>query len=194
MLAKTLTPLKIVFEAVFYVLKGVAIAVGTIIVGLGNVWNTIIEALYELLQSIEKALNTDRARRGDGRPFGLRVDTNAASDALVNLKQHELRRRERRQQAAAGANYEQAGAAADAAKTLQSFNEQLLNVPSGYKVGAARFGAQDPLVAGFSGVTGGPGVFVNGDLHVTTANDDLTNTIVRKAKRQRFQRTGSSEG
>lgn len=92
-----------------------------------------------------------------------------------------------------------ANSLSDATKTIQKFNEQFANVPSGYKIALARFNATR---ADASGMTNSSrdmgGVIMHGvNIYITATggmtSEELLAKLTKASERKQFQATGSTQ-
>lgn len=154
---KLLTPVlrflgEVAFSGFFAVLKGLGLVVLGIAIGLGSAWNGIVSAI----QGIFNALGSIKIF--GGRPLGFLSDwaagmesAKAPVDSMTQAFTDLL-----------GLTWEQAHALAEqtvqtekSAKAAQKVSESLSNMPSGYKLAAARFGADAGTFAGAPPAVGG---------------------------------------
>ena len=101
--------------------------------------------------------------------------------------------------AAAGATWELASGAKAAADSMRDVNEQLTNVPSGYKVALARFGATagDSYTGALGGMGAGGGSTSIGTVNVysdATSTSELVEDIRKERARERASRGGNPTG
>lgn len=140
---EALTP---VFRIVFEVLRGVALVIAYIFKALGTVWNGIVGAIQKVLYGIDKAVSWlgidaigDLADSFDNLKVGM-DGVNEAIDTLKNTSWDEATQ--------AGETADQLGnaenEAADFSDAMKSVNEELTNIPAGFKVALSRFRATSP--------------------------------------------------
>ncbi len=93
-----------------------------------------------------------------------------------------------------GISVEQFGTSVDSATlSIGKFTEQFTNLPQGFKIRRAQFGAQDPLAMGdMSGRHGDINLYVSGG--VMTTLDQITEAVRKAAKSDRFRKYGTEVG
>ena len=197
LLSMTIKRLQPVLDLVLYVLIGVGIGLSWFVKELGNLWNATVDALSNGFQQYMSALTA-------GLPPGMRetfeaitkklveniglqkVDTSAAEKAMNDLiaMGGDLNKL-KHTPAEVADDLGKLGAAAEAV------TEAFLNVPTGYKVAAARFAVDASGVTQFAmpGNAGaGSGVTINGDITIVTNNPD---ELWQRLLRQEFRVTGA---
>lgn len=191
---KTLRP---VLDLVMYVIIGVGIALAWFVTQLGKLWNATVDAITNGFRQYISALAA-------GFPPAIRQQMEALGQQLLDtvaLKQVDTAASEKamNELIAMGANLEKAksgpeeladalrGTAAAAAAATEAF----LDVPSGYKVAAARFAADAGGLTQFtmpSTAAAGSGVTINGDITVVTNDPD---EFMERLRRVEFRHTGA---
>lgn len=187
-------------RGLFEVIKVVSAVIGGIILGLGHAWNGILDAIKAVLGAISGALEF----LGIGSFKGLirsldqiKAPVDEFAESLAGLQQ---------------LTWEQADAkAAETAATLRQTKaindatESLTNVPTWWKVAAARFGAADPMSGALApaaaapalpGTTlatspASPAVSV-GQINITTWDMDEAGTAMNEYLEKLGKRVGGS--
>lgn len=175
-----------VFRVIFFVVQGIMIVVTAVQRGIVTVWNSLLEAIATIVDGVVALFTAgivtnggDFVRKGKGSVSGL----DASIEELTKLNYDSAAAAAARAAADLGAK----GAAEGLGDTMQKVNEAFTNLPSGFKVAAARFnadvGGYDP---GFGG--GGGGNITIGSITIQAndsaeAVDQLETMLVRRAFR-----------
>jgi hypothetical protein len=143
----------------FLALKALGIVTLSIVWALGVAWNAIIEVVSWIFNTIGDALNLIWGGLGDGMK-GIAASMRAG---MVDIKgvENDIRTLANMSMDQGGTLTQQGvkpieilgEAAGDTARTLNELNESITNVPTGFKVAAARFNASD-AVTSQAGLTG----------------------------------------
>ena len=200
-----LAPLQIL-KPLLGVVYGILVALGAgllwLVNAIGGIWNSIVNAVADAITTVIKFITGGLVTTGGDFLRGLTVDLTGTTkayedmlkqgkaiidnpiDTLSGKTQQEMMEEIRKRQAM--------NDSIDQTKnTVEAVNEAFLNIPSGFKVAAARFNAD---ASGYTPSTlGSGGVTINGDIVIyandsADAVDQLQHMIVRRA----FRNTGST--
>lgn len=178
-----------VFRVIFFVIQGIMIVVTAVQRGIVTVWNSLLEAIATIVDGVVALFTAgivtnggDFIRQGKGSVSAL--DASLAELTTITYDSAAAAA------ARAAADLAAKGATDDQRKSIEKVNEAFTNLPSGFKVAAARFNAD---VGGYDpgGFTGGGGVVINGDI-VISGND--TNAAIDAFFAQLDRRTFRSTG
>lgn len=199
-LSSALKSLEPVLDLVLYVLIGVGIGLSWFIRELGNLWNTTVDAitngfrnyLNALMAGFPPAMREQMAKISEQivNSFTLqKIDTTAANDALTELLA--MGADLQAFKARAKADTKLAESAENASDKLEEFAESFLNVPSGYKVSAARFAAASDSGMGY-GSDGSVTIIVNGGVTVGASDPhSFVQGLQASAETREFMRRGA---
>lgn len=177
-----------VFRVIFFVVQGIMLVVTAVQRGIVTIWNGLLEAIAAIVDGVVMLFTAgvvknggDFVRAGKGSVSGL----DASIAELMNINYDAAKAAAARAAADLGAK----GATDDLGDSIQKVNEAFTNIPSGFKVAAARFNAD---VGGYDpgGVSNG-GSIVIGSITIQAndsaeAMDQLEAVLVRRA----FRRAG----
>jgi TP901 family phage tail tape measure protein len=186
-----------IFKALFVVLRVFAVVVGGILLAIGKIWNAIISALQAFLRTVGKVIKPLK-KVADGLEK-MKADTEGLQQSLSDI---------------ANADFDTAVAMGDAADATNDMTdaanratEALTNVPTGYKIAAARFAAQDPLgpagritqtgeLGNIQGPQQQPGAVLIDKIEINeVANgEQMYREFEKVVARNNFRNTGSTKG
>lgn len=181
-LDKVVTP---IIGVIFDVSKWLVIATLNVARWLGGAWNSIVIELAKF--SFTLGLND----LGNSLQ-SLVISMDGLDQVVADLNAVTMDGTAAAQEKAV-ADYAAAGAADDASKAVQNFAEQLTNVPTGYKVAAARYAAQDAQGSSDPAVAGGAagGETRDWNLSAIVKGEDLLFVLDKQKRKQRFRMLGS---
>lgn len=181
--------LEVVMRALFEVARVVMTVIGAIATGVVAIWNGIIEAIASIVDTVIAIFTAGVVQHGGEFLRGAKAATTSFDQGLMAMTTTNY---DAAMAAAKKARADQEGASAAqaAAQGMNDVAGAFTNVPSGFKVAAARFNAD---VGGYDpgGFTGGGGVVINGDI-VISGND--TNAAIDAFFAQLDRRTFRSTG
>jgi hypothetical protein len=200
LLSAVVSSLGPVLDLVLYALIGVGIGLSWFVRELGNLWNMAVDAIQNGMRAYLNALaagfppgikeQMERIAAQISESFGLKkVDTSAANDALTDLLA--MGADLQAFKARAKADTKLAESAENASDKLEEFAESFLNVPSGYKVSAARFAAASDSGMGY-GSDGSVTIIVNGGVTVGASDPhSFVQGLQASAETREFMRRGA---
>lgn len=137
--------LQYVFMFLFEVMRFIAQIILSVVWGLQTLWNGMISVVAGIFEGLNKVFGG--LDEFISKINSLKVDADETATALNDLTNMTY--------AGALAQAEQNVTVQDTTESLDAMNAALINVPSGYKVALARFGA---MAAGLGGVFGSYGI------------------------------------
>lgn len=186
--------LKPVIQGLFYVVKGVMMIIVGAVSGLGKalmgIWNAIVDAIAWVVEGVVNILTAgiggkaigDSIRSGKGNLGTIEDPMKALVDATWDT--------EMAMTAQTASTWDVFRANKEAAGSAREVAEALSNVPSGYKVAAARFRAESPMED-----DGGSDTIAVGSLVIQVMGEIDTDVLIENVrsatKRRKATRTGS---
>lgn len=181
--------LELVMRFLFEIARWVMTAVGAIATGVVAIWNGIIEAIAAIVDTVIAIFTVGAVQHGGEFIRSAKASTASFDQGLMAMTTTSY---DAAMAAAKKARADQEGASAAqaAAQGMNDVAEAFTNVPTGFKVAAARFAAD---VAGYDprGQGGGAGVIINGDIIISGATaPEAIDTFFAQLHRREFRATG----
>lgn len=178
--------MRVIYEVLRQISLGLLLAARQILF----VWNAMMSGLAGIVDEAIDAITLGVVKDGGSfiRKFG--ADMTGIDSAIFQLKTTSYD--------AAAATTANAMAQSAAAKAVSTFSESLTNIPSGFKVAAAQFGAMEPLGGGgaaFAGAGGGDTFIEISNLQVQTDDPvELMRGIKAQSQKLHFRKKGNRFG
>ena len=189
-----LQPVIDVFTAVVRVLFEVArvifTVVGAIATGVVAVWNGLMDAIAAVVDTVIAIVTLGAVTNAGAFARNMKAST-AGFDAGLQAMTLTSYDAAMASSVKAAADQRAAGAADSAAKSLETFSESFLNVPSGYKVSSARYASTAESGMGYGGSGGGQAPIIIGSVQVSAKDPAAFLRALEEMRREEyFSQTG----
>lgn len=185
-LQEIFTILDPVIKVLYVLLRLVGLGILNALKGIYSVWNAIVTTLAGMVDTIVATISFGAIKNGGDFIRAAMANTASVDDALAKLEHATVDNVQ--------AYLKNAAAVDDVNKKLDEFSQSLTNVPAGFKVALAQFGAMDGIDMGGAGFGAGGGM--NIDTVIVQADDakSLMAELRKEARKELFRLSGNRHG